>query len=72
MSNRKLIREMKERGWTCETTRGNHLKFTHIPSGEFVHHSCTPSDHRGLKNMMARVKRIEREFEEKQQLIAAE
>lgn len=59
MNSRKLIKDMKKRGWTWETTGKGHLKFTYTKTQEFVIHPSTASDSRAIKNLMARVKRIE-------------
>lgn len=59
MKNRKLIKMMKVRGWTYEITSGNHLKFTHEASKEFIICASSASDHRAMKNMLAMVRRVE-------------
>lgn len=59
MKNRKLIKMMKERGWDHEITKGNHLKFIHKDSGEFIICASSASDHRATKNMLAMARRVE-------------
>lgn len=58
MKDRKLIKEMKERGWVPEI-KGKHMKFIHEETGQYIICANTPSDHRAKKNMMAFVKRVE-------------
>lgn len=57
--HRKLIQMMKKRGWDAAFTGKNHLKFTFQKTGEFIIHPGTASDHRALKNMLARARRVE-------------
>ncbi|WNL50741.1 HicA-like toxin [Ruegeria phage RpAliso] len=59
MKNRKLIKEMKKRGWTYVHTGKGHLKFIYQKTGDFIFHPSTASDHRAEKNLMARVIRVE-------------
>lgn len=59
MKNRELIQTMKKRGWSVTTTAKSHLRFVYEKTGEFLFHSGTPSDHRSIKNFLARAKRIE-------------
>lgn len=59
MKNRQLIKKMKDRGWGCEITKSNHLRFTHIASREFIICAGSASDYRSTKNMLATAKRIE-------------
>ena len=53
---RSLIRVAKAQGWAVDTTKGNHVRFT-SPAGEVVVTSGTPSDHRVVENVKARLKR---------------
>ncbi|QGH74918.1 hypothetical protein MAL1_00172 [Bacteriophage DSS3_MAL1] len=57
--NRKLIKQMKERGWRAELTKKNHIRFVFEKTGEFIIHAGTASDHRAVLNMLARAKRVE-------------
>ena len=57
--NRKLVKKMRERGWVAEITKNNHLRFTHVETGQSVIHGGTASDHRAEKNFLALVRRIE-------------
>ncbi|QJA43074.1 hypothetical protein [Phaeobacter phage MD18] len=57
--HRKLVKEMKSRGWTAEYTKKSHIRFTYDATGEVVIHPGSASDRRALLNLMARVKRIE-------------
>lgn len=59
MKNRKLIKEMRKRGWSHELTRKGHIKFTFDQTGDFLICPGTASDVRSLKNMYALAKRIE-------------
>jgi predicted RNA binding protein YcfA (HicA-like mRNA interferase family) len=56
---RELVEQATERGWTWEFTRKGHLRLKH-PNGGTMICGTTPSDHRGSKNAVARMKRIER------------
>lgn len=56
---RDLVRQLLRRGWTLKTTGGGHLKLSH-PSGNFVWMSRTPSDHRGWRNLLSHIRRIEK------------
>lgn len=46
--------------WIPTTTRGGHVRLTHT-SGAFAFAPSTPSDRRGIRNLEARMRRIERE-----------
>jgi predicted RNA binding protein YcfA (HicA-like mRNA interferase family) len=65
MASRTDMRQLtvlaRKRGWQIETTPGNHLRLTH-PRGGLVFAPTTPSDHRGLKNLMAELRRQERRW----------
>ena len=56
---RRIVRDAEARGWTCDLTRKGHLKLRH-PSGAIVIAAWSPSDHRALKNLEARLRRVER------------
>jgi predicted RNA binding protein YcfA (HicA-like mRNA interferase family) len=58
MADRKLIKEMKARGWRPEIS-GKHMKFIHEETGQYIVCAHTASDYRAKKNMMAFVKRVE-------------
>lgn len=60
MKNRKVIKEMQQRGWDHAITGKCHLKFTFRESGYSIYYSGTPSDHRAHKNMIALARRVER------------
>lgn len=52
-----LIEEAWEAGWWCETTERNHVRCL-SPDGEhIVILPSTPSDHRGIKNARALLRR---------------
>lgn len=56
---RAILVEAEQRGWGVEQTRKGHLKLTH-PTGAVVFAASSPSDHRAIKNMEARLRRVER------------
>ena len=55
---RKIIKKVEQQGWEVEHTRKGHIKFR-PPNPEFgiIIASGTPSDHRALKNLVARLRR---------------
>ena len=53
-----LIRSLRKQGWTVEQTRNNHWKATAPTGGQPEYIASTPSDHRSLKNTVARLKRL--------------
>lgn len=55
---RQLIRQKEREGWTVEKTRGRHLRWRYGDATPVISGS-TPSDYRGFKNLLARLKRIE-------------
>jgi len=56
---RELVEQATARGWTWEYTRSGHLRLKHPNGGQTIM-GTTPSDHRGRKNALARLKRLER------------
>lgn len=57
---RNIIRLAIKRGYTVEVRNNGHYKFT-APSGKFFFTSSTPSDRRALDNILADMKRAEKE-----------
>lgn len=53
----KLIREIERDGFTATRTRKGHIKFQHPAISGCIIGPGTPSDHRGVKNMLALLKR---------------
>lgn len=53
-----IAREYRKQGWRVTHTR-RHLRFSPPGGGPFVIVACTPSDHRALKNIRARLKRAD-------------
>lgn len=51
-----LVRRLRRQGWTAEITKGGHRRFT-SPEGEVVFGPFSPSDHRAIRNMVARLRR---------------
>lgn len=54
-----FIEWVSKRGWTVARTNRGHLRLTR-PGMPMIFGSGTPSDHRSIKNMRAKVKRVER------------
>lgn len=52
-----VIKVLRAQGWRCELTRNNHWRLTPPGGGTPVFHSSTPSDHRGIKNLKAILRR---------------
>jgi len=50
-------RELRRRGFTATKTRGGHWRFEHPDMGSPVFAPDTPSDHRGIKNLRALLRR---------------
>jgi len=50
----KFIRQLKKAmpEWTPSLRNNGHIKWTHAKTGNFVFGAQTPSDHRGVKNLM--------------------
>jgi len=57
---RKLISLAIKRGYNVELRNGGHYKFT-APTGRFFFTSATPSDRRALDNILADMKRAEKQ-----------
>jgi hypothetical protein len=57
---RKLISLAIKRGYNVELRANNHYKFT-APTGKFFFTSSTPSDRRALDNILADMKRAEKD-----------
>lgn len=53
---RQVIRAAARQGWAWRYTRGGHLRLE-SPEGALVFASATPSDKRGLRNTVARMRR---------------
>lgn len=53
----KLIRALQHDGFTTSRTRKGHIRFSHPAFSGYVVGPGTPSDHRGLKNLLAELKR---------------
>jgi DNA-binding PadR family transcriptional regulator len=56
-SQEELLGAAVAAGWEVSRTRGNHIRVT-SPAGETTHTGSTPSDHRGVKNFRASLKRM--------------
>jgi hypothetical protein len=55
---RQLIKESESQGWEVPPPRkGGHLKFIPPDGGAPLFHGSTDSDHRALKNHIARMRR---------------
>jgi hypothetical protein len=53
-----LIRELRRKGWEVTPTRSDHWR---ARLGEHcVYFASTPSDHRSLRNVRARIAKVER------------
>lgn len=53
----KLLRELEREGYSATRTNGGHLKIRHSQMTGSVFCPSTPSDHRGMKNLVAILKR---------------
>lgn len=53
----KLLRELERDGFTAKRTSGRHLRFEHPAISGCVFGPSTPSDHRGVKNLLATLRR---------------
>lgn len=53
----KLIRDLEREGFTATRTSGGHLRFQHPAISGCVFGPSTPSDQRGVKNLLAMLKR---------------
>lgn len=60
--------ELKARGWDVQRTAGDHFKYTHRASGDFIFGASTPSDHRSITIERTRANRIERAWSGEDQL----
>lgn len=56
---RKRMRDLERSGFEVSMTRNGHYRIV-APNGEIHFTATTPSDHRGIKNLMAWVRRQER------------
>lgn len=53
----KLVRALERDGFSASRTRKGHLRFSHPAFSGYVVGPGTPSDHRGVKNLLADLKR---------------
>lgn len=53
----KLLRDLERDGFRATRTAGGHLRFSHPAISGCVFGPSTPSDHRGVKNLLATLKR---------------
>jgi predicted RNA binding protein YcfA (HicA-like mRNA interferase family) len=53
----KLVRALEREGFIVTRTRKGHFRFQHPTVGGCVIGPGTPSDHRGVKNLLAHLKR---------------
>lgn len=54
---KELRRGLERRGFTITKTRGGHWRFEHPDMEGPVFGPDTPSDHRGMKNLLATLRR---------------
>jgi predicted RNA binding protein YcfA (HicA-like mRNA interferase family) len=54
---KEVRRSLERQGFTMSKTRGGHWRFDHPHMDGPVFAPDTPSDHRGIKNMMAALRR---------------
>lgn len=53
-----IIRQLEDQGWTVEIRRGGHYR-AKAPDGKGIaFFPVTPSDHRGLKNLKADLRKL--------------
>jgi predicted RNA binding protein YcfA (HicA-like mRNA interferase family) len=53
---RQLSRQLRHQGWRVTATNGDHLRFEG-PEGQLVFGPATPSDHRAIRNLVAKLRR---------------
>ena len=53
----KLLRELERDGFSATRTAGGHFRFSHPLINGYVSGPSTPSDHRGIKNLVATLRR---------------
>lgn len=56
---KQLVRAKRKEGWEIEPTKGGHLRWTFIRTGEMFISPATPSDYRSILNVKADIKRRE-------------
>ena len=56
-SGRKVMDWAIAHGWSCEMTKGNHIRYTHPKVPMVYHDALTASDYRGALNCRARMRR---------------
>lgn len=52
-----IVKTLRSQGWTVTLTRSNHYR-CQSPSGASTWTPSTPSDHRGIKNLRADLRRL--------------
>lgn len=52
-----IVKEARKQGWTVEETRNQHIRFISPSGAVYIAHK-TASDHRGIKNMKAHLRRL--------------
>lgn len=57
---RLMLDAAEECGWEVNRTRNNHYRMTHPVTGATVFASSTPSEYRGIKNVIAELRRRSR------------
>jgi len=55
---KQICADAERKGWTVKPTNGGHLKWVHT-SGAVMFSAQTPSDHRAIKNIESRIRRVE-------------
>jgi len=53
----KLLRALEREGFVATRTNGGHLRIEHPAMSGYVFGPSTPSDSRGIKNLLATLKR---------------
>ena len=53
----KLLRDLEREGFSATRTAGGHLRLQHPAISGCVFAPSTPSDHRGVKNLLAMLRR---------------
>jgi len=56
-SGKRLMDWALEHGWSCEVTKGTHIRYTHPKVPRVYHDALTASDYRGSLNARARMRR---------------
>lgn len=54
---KQILKEAKKQGWQVSYTKNGHMCLKSPTGGQPIYTASTPSDHRGLKNLVAHMRR---------------